>query len=240
MTIQPLPVRFVYMEDTEQITLIYDLLRKIFDPWLFFENYEIDKKIRGITTVSIEFKIMTHYGDILKVVYNADKHTINLYNMTTNISMHLLQHKELNDMKKSFINVVEKYALKNLFIIDPNIQYQTAVEMVNALLSRRHGIFLNSNKDRIEYTVIFHFNERTVKLTINLNNNNDNKITLDYHKKIKKTLNGHASESSKMVSLTKTYFEAFEHCFYDLYLKSEYNIPRRTKDALKVIEMLVI
>lgn len=240
MKIQPLPSRFVYMEDKEQITLIYDQLRNIFDPWLFFENYEIDKKISGITTVSIKFNIMTHYGDILKVVYNADKKTINLYNMTTNISMHLLQHKELNDMKKSFINVVEKYALKNLFIIDPNINYQTAEGMVNALLSRRHGILLNSNTDKVEYAVIFHFNERTIKLTINLNNNNENKITLDYHKKIKKTLKGYTTETSKYISLTKTYYEAFEHCFYDLYLKSEYNIPRRTKDALKVIEMLVI
>lgn len=240
MLIQPLPARFIYMNDNEQITLIYAQLRKIYDSWLFFENYEIDKTTCGSTTISINFNIMTHYGDILKVVYKAEKHTINLYNMTTNISRHLLQYKELNNMKKSFIDVVEKYALKNMFIVDPNITYQTAGDMVNALISRRNGILLNSNTDKLECAVIFHFNNRSVKLTINLNNNNENKITLDYHKKINKNLKGYITESSKTVSLTKTYFEAFEHCFYDLYLKSEYNIPKKTKDALKVIEMRVI
>lgn len=239
MAIQPLPARFVYMDDNEQIQLIYDQLRNVFDAWLFFNHYTIDIMKHGLTPVSITFNIMTHYEETLKVVYKAEKNTITIHKMTNNILKHLLKHKEMNEMKTSFIDVVDRYALKNLFIIDPNVSYQTAVDLVNALLSRQHGILINLNTNRIEYTVIFHFNDRTVKLTINLNND-ENKITLDYHKKIKKTVKGYTTESSKTVSLTKTYFEAFEHCFYDLYLKPEYNIPRRTKDALKVIEMLVI
>lgn len=240
----PLPSRFVYMEAHEQISLIYDQLRNLFDSSLSFQHYTIDKNMRGMTTISITFSIMTQYDDILKVTYKDDKKTLSIHKMTQNIAEHLLSNKAMNNMKRDFIDVVDRYALKDLFIVTPIKPYKSANEMVNELLLRQHGITVNLNTGKAEYVVIFHFNERNVKLTLALNDVIENKITLDYYKKIKKTLKGsygtYTSETSKNVTLTKTYFDAFEHCFYDLYLKSEYNIPRRTKDALKVIEMLVI
>jgi hypothetical protein len=240
----PLPSRFVYMEAHEQISLIYDQLRNLFDSSLSFQHYTIDKNMRGMTTISITFSIMTKYDDILKVTYKDEKKILSVHKMTPSISAHLLSNESMIAMTKDFIDVVNRYALKDLFIVDTRKSYSTASELISDLLLRQHGITINLHTGKAEYVVIFHFNERNVKLTLALNDVIENKITLDYYKKIKKTLKGrygtYTSETSKNVTLTKAYFDAFEHCFYELYLKAEYNIPRKTKDALKVIEMLVI
>lgn len=245
MLIQPLPATFVYMSDDEQTKLIIDQLRKIFDSKLIFQIYAVDETRRGSTIISINFSFMTHHEDILKVTYNDEKKTLAMHRMTKNISGHLLKNKEIAEMKEAFIQAVDRYDLTDLFIVTSSKQkYRNANELVNDLLARQHSITINLCTSVIEYITIFHFNERNVKLTFKLSDDSENKITLDYYKKIKKNLKGsygmYISEASKNVRLTKGYFEAFEHCFYDLYLKERYNIPRKTKDALKVIEMLAI
>lgn len=237
----PLPARFIYMENTDKILLIFDQLRNLFDSKLSFQHYTTNKNMRGMTTVSITFNLMTQYDDILKVTYHDEKKTISIHNITPNISAHLLNSEAMTTMKNDFIDVVKRYSLKDVFIVDTRKSYNTASEMVNDLLIRQHAITINLYTGKAEYVVIFHFNERNVKLTMDLNDVTQNKVTLDYYKKIKKNVkNTYITETSKNVKLTKAYFAAFEHCFYELYLKEEYNIPRKTKDALKVIEMLVI
>lgn len=241
----PLPSRFVYMSEDEQTKLIIEQLGNIFDSKLRFQQYWVDGTKRGSIIVSINFSIMTHHEDILKVTYNDEKKTLAIHRMTKNISGHLLKNKELTEMKEAFIQAVDRYALTDLFIgTTSKTTYRNANELVNDLLTRQHSITINLCTSEIEYTTIFHFNERNVKLIFKLSDGYENKITLDYYKKIKKSLKGsygmYISETSKNVRLTKNCFEGFEHCFYDLYLKEKYNIPRKTKDALKVIEMLVI
>ena len=237
----PLPPRFVYTNDNLQIQLISEQLRKIFDHKLKFQQCSVDETRRGSTIVSVHFYITTQYEEIIKVTYNDEKKTLSVHNLTENISAHLLKNKEMIDMKKAFVMVVERYALKDLFIITPIKAYKSANEMVSDLLIRKHGITVNLNTGKTEYVVNFHFNHRNIKLIFDLNDNDKNNITLEYSKKIRKVSKSDITYyTNQHTSLNKTYFSAFEHCFYDLYLKSEYNIPRRTKDALKVIEMIVI
>lgn len=237
----PLPLRFVYTDDNLQIQLIYEQLRKIFDNKLKFNQCSVDETRRGSTIVSVHFYIMTQYEEILKVTYNDEKKTLSVHKMTENISAHLLKNKEMADMKKAFVLAVDRYALKDLFIITPNKVYKNATELVNDLFTRQHNITTKLCTSEIEYTIIFHFNERNIKLIFNLQENDENKITLEYSKKIRKISKSDITYyTNQHTSLNKTYFSAFEHCFYELYLKSEYNIPRKTKDALKVVEMIVI
>lgn len=230
---------FQYLSEGEQFELMTQQLRTIFDDKLLFKSYNISQNKIG-HGLAISIDIVTQYLETIVINYNPEYNRIILKDVPANNLKHLLNFKKIKKIQNSLIDIIKTYNLKSKFQMER--KYEDLGSLAYASLIDNHTILMpiQAKKPAIYLKSTVKFNDRLVHISIDLLDSDD-KITLGYYKIVSKKIDGRITKTSyKEVTLEKSSFKAFEHCFYDIYLKEEFDMPRRTKAALKVVEMLVI
>lgn len=230
---------FQYLSEAEQFELMTQQLRTIFDDKLLFKSYNISQNKIG-HGLAISIDIVTQYLETIVINYNPEYNRIILKDVPANNLKHLLNFKKIKKIQNSLIDIIKTYNLKSKFQMER--KYEELGSLAYASLIDNHTILMpiQAKKPAICLKSTFKFNDKLVSVSIDLLANED-KVTLGYYKTTSKTTDGRITKTSyKEVTLEKSSAKAFEQCFYDLYLKEEFNMSRRTKAALKVVEMLII
>lgn len=230
---------FQYLSKAEQFELITQQLRTIFDDKLLFESYDISQNKIGYG-LSIIIDIVTQYLETIIINYNPEYDRILLKDVPEQSLKHLLNFEKIKKIRRSLVEIIKTYNLKSKFQVER--KYEDLDSLTYAALLNNHTILIpmQIKKTAIYLKSSFKFNERLVYISIDLLADDDI-VKLKYYKIISKKTDGKITKTSyKEVTLEKSSLKAFEHCFYDIYLKEEFNMPRRTNAALKVVEMLVI
>lgn len=230
---------FQYLSKAEQFELITQQLRTIFDDKLLFESYDISQNKIGYG-LSISIDIVTQYLETIMINYNPEYDRILLKDVPEQSLKHLLNFEKIKKIRRSLVEIIKTYNLKSKFQVER--KYEDLDSLTYAALLNNHTILIpmQIKKTAIYLKSSFKFNERLVYISIDLLADDDI-VRLKYYKIISKKIDGKITKTSyKEVTLEKSSLKAFEHCFYDIYLKEEFNMPRRTNAALKVVEMLVI
>lgn len=230
---------FQYLSKAEQFELITQQLRTIFDDKLLFESYDISQNKIGYG-LSISIDIVTQYLETIMINYNPEYDRILLKDVPEQSLKHLLNFEKIKKIRRSLVEIIKTYNLKSKFQVER--KYEDLDSLTYAALLNNHTILIpmQIKKTAIYLKSSFKFNERLVYISIDLLADDDI-VRLKYYKIISKKIDGKITKISyKEVTLEKSSLKAFEHCFYDIYLKEEFNMPRRTNAALKVVEMLVI
>lgn len=230
---------FQYLSKAEQFELITQQLRTIFDDKLLFESYDISQNKIGYG-LSISIDIVTQYLETIMINYNPEYDRILLKDVPEQSFKHLLNFEKIKNIRRSLVEIIKTYNLKSKFQVER--KYEDLDSLTYAALLNNHTILIpmQIKKTAIYLKSSFKFNERLVYISIDLLADDDI-VRLKYYKIISKKIDGKITKTSyKEVTLEKSSLKAFEHCFYDIYLKEEFNMPRRTNAALKVVEMLVI
>ena len=230
---------FQYLSEAEQFELMTQQLRTIFDDKLLFKSYNISQNKIG-HGLAISVDIVTQYLETIVINYNPEYNRIVLKKVPEKSLKHLLNFEKIKKIQNSLVDIIKTYNLTSKFRMER--KYEDLASLSYASLIDNHTILIpiQAKKPAICLKSTFKFNDKLVSVSIDLLANED-KVTLGYYKTTSKTTDGRITKTSyKEVTLEKPSAKAFEHCFYDLYLKEEFNMPRRTKAALKVVEMLVI
>lgn len=230
---------FQYLSEAEQFELMKQQLRTIFDDKLLFEHYDISQnKIGHGLLISID--IVTQYREKLTINYNPEHNRIILRDVPAKILKHLLNFEKIKKIQCALATIIKTYNLKSKFQMKrkyenlEHLAYEALFDVNTIPIPihvKKNAVYLNST---------FKFNGSLVSFSTDLLDSDDT-VKLGYYKTTSKTTDGRITRTSyKEVTLEKSSLKAFEHCFYDIYLKEEFDMPRRTKAALKVVEMLVI
>lgn len=224
--------RIIYKTDEELYAFFKDYLDNLFDSELIHCNYKIHKTkyLSGLHEIYVD--IMTQYGTILQVKYYPKKNSFNILGLSEQMSKHLLCRGDIDTIEQSLICMINRYKVKEWFLLSDNRYSHDINTLARQLIFSKHSIDISLNRGTAIYYTWFRFNDITINIRLDLTNNN--KFSLNYSK---------YNEKSRTINdkkLSSHPEKAIEHFIYDLYLKDEYKLERKTKDALKVIEMLVI
>lgn len=224
--------RIIYKTDEELYAFFKDYLDNLFDSELIHCNYKIHKTkyLSGLHEIYVD--IMTQYGTILQVKYYPQKNSFNILGLSEQMSKHLLCRGDIDTIEQSLICMMNRYKVKEWFLLSDNRYSHDINTLARQLIFSKHSIDISLNRGTAIYYTWFRFNDITINIRLDLTNNN--KFSLNYSK---------YNEKSRIINdkkLSSRPEKAIEHFIYDLYLKDEYKLERKTKDALKVIEMIVI
>jgi hypothetical protein len=225
------PERIIYKTDEELSTFFKEYLDNLFDSDLIHCNYKIHKTKYLSDLHEIYVDVMTQYNTILQVKYYPRKNSFSLLGLNEQISKHLLCWGDINTIEQSLICMMNRYKVKEWFLLSHNGYSDDIHTLARQLMFSRHSIDISLTKGTAIYYTWFRFNDITINIRLDLTNNN--KFSLNYSKYNEKS---RIINDKKLVSNPE---KAIEHFIYDLYLKDEYKLERKTKDALKVIEMTV-
>lgn len=230
---------FQYLSEADQFELMTQQLRTIFDDKLLFKSYYISQNKIG-HGLSISVDIVTQYLETLVINYNPEYNRIILKNVPEKSLKHLLNFEKIKNIQGSLVNIIKTYNLTSKFQMKRKHEYLESLTYEALIDEHTISIPIQAKNNAVYLKTSFKFNGRLVYFSIDLLRSDDI-IKLEYYKTTSKITDGRITKTSyKEIALEKSSLKAFEHCFYDLYLKEEFDMPRRTKAALKVVEMLVI
>lgn len=230
---------FQYLSKAEQFEVITQQLRTIFDDKLLFEHYDISQnKIGHGLLISID--IVTQYREKLTINYNPEHNRIILRDVQKNSLKHLLNFEKIKKIQCALATIIKTYNLTSKFQMKRKYDHLEHLAYEALFDVNTIPIPIQVKKNTVYLNSTFKFNGRLVSFSTDLLDSDDT-VKLVYYKTTSKTTDGRITKTSyKEVTLEKSSAKAFEQCFYDLYLKEEFNMSRRTKAALKVVEMLII
>lgn len=195
-------------------------------------NYGISA-INGPT--SLEFHITTQYNWAFIVRYCFDNE-LEIFEITPAIAAHFINKDSVFNIKNALINNVNRFKLEKK--ISTNYVGCEDYNNLENLFYDGLSIFIKLKDNSIKYHWDLEIDRQSIIVNLNVSTN---KFNVQYLMPINKNdLNNVPNHLKKNVSINKDPYFSFEKCFYDLYLKEKYDLTRKTKSTLLLVEMMCI
>ncbi len=183
---------------------------------------------------ALEFSITTQYNFDFIVRYCLDNE-LEIFDITPDVSSHFIHND--GSIKNAFLENIKKFKLEKE--ISTNYvgceEYNNNIE---ALFYDGLSITIRLRDNVIKYKWDLELSRRLIWVNLNTSNN---KFNVQYLMPINKNdSNNIPDHLKKNVSINKDPHFSFEKCFYDLYLKEKYDLVRKTKSSLLLVEMMCI
>lgn len=208
------PYSFFNLDIAEQSSVLLEKVKPFFNDGCTI-NY-VSKSVQVGLKCNYTFSI----NDIcFNVSYNDDNACLTLMLLELSTNRQLFQF-----LKSSFINSLITKELKKL-IDNYNVASLFNISSNSQSVPRQTYIYTFLNDDEYEYTADILFISDMVSVSSILGNDNIFKVSYRL--------------SGKLICREGTdLYELFEIFLYDAYLKEKFGIKRRTKNSLKIAEML--